>query len=65
MSALNYLENKNGWFAINLGTNIENPYDLMINDPVYSVIEYDTNGDKSLETVFGRDSLPRKKWLMR
>jgi len=37
----------------------------MINNPVYSVIEYDTNGDKSLETVFGRDSLPRKKWLMR
>jgi len=48
-----------------LGSLSVQEYDLMINDPVYSVIEYDTNGDKSLETVFGRDSLPRKKWLMR
>jgi DNA gyrase/topoisomerase IV subunit B len=48
-----------------LGSLSIDEYDLMINDPVYSVIEYDTNGDKSLETVFGRDSLPRKKWLMR
>jgi DNA topoisomerase-2 len=40
-------------------------YDLMINDPVTEVIEYDDNATRSLETVFGKDSLPRKKWLMK
>jgi DNA gyrase/topoisomerase IV subunit B len=39
-------------------------YDLMINDPVTEVIVYDDDATKSLETVFGKDSLPRKTWLM-
>jgi DNA topoisomerase-2 len=39
-------------------------YDLMINDPVTEVIEYDSGATKSLETAFGKNSLPRKKWLM-
>lgn len=40
-------------------------YDLMINDPVIEVVKYDDNATKALETVFGKDSLPRKKWLMK
>jgi DNA topoisomerase-2 len=39
-------------------------YDLMINDPVIEVIEYDSGATGSLETAFGKNSLPRKKWLM-
>jgi DNA gyrase/topoisomerase IV subunit B len=40
-------------------------YDLMINDPVTEVIKFDDEATRSLETVFGKDSLPRKKWLMK
>jgi DNA gyrase/topoisomerase IV subunit B len=40
-------------------------YDLMINDPVTEVIKFDDDATRSLETVFGKDSLPRKKWLMK
>ena len=37
---------------------------LMINNPMTEVIEYDSGGDSSLETAFGKNSLPRKQWLM-
>jgi len=48
-----------------LGSLSVEEYDLMINNPVTEVIEYDSGATDSLETVFGKNSLPRKKWLMK
>jgi len=39
-------------------------YDLMINDPVTEIIEYDSGATTSLETAFGKNAIPRKAWLM-
>jgi len=39
-------------------------YDLMINDPVVEIIEYDSGATTSLETAFGKNAIPRKAWLM-
>ena len=39
-------------------------YDLMINEPVTEIIEYDSGATTSLETAFGKNALPRKAWLM-
>jgi len=47
-----------------LGSLSIDEYDLMINEPMTEVIEYDSRGDSSLETAFGKNSLPRKQWLM-
>jgi DNA topoisomerase-2 len=47
-----------------LGSLSVDEYDLMINDPMTEVIEYDSGSNTSLETAFGKNSLPRKQWLM-
>ena len=47
-----------------LGSLSIDEYDLMINDPVVEFLEYDSGGNSSLETAFGKNSLPRKQWLM-
>jgi len=47
-----------------LGSLSVEEYDLMINDPMTEVINYDGEGDISLETAFGKNPLPRKQWLM-
>jgi DNA topoisomerase-2 len=47
-----------------LGSLTVDEYEKMINDPKMEVIEYDKEGDKSLVTAFGKDSAPRKTWLM-
>ena len=47
-----------------LGSLSVDEYDLMINDPVTEVIDYDSGAGSSLETAFGKNSIPRKQWLM-
>ena len=47
-----------------LGSLSIDEYDLMINEPVTEVIEYDSGSNASLETAFGKNALPRKQWLM-
>lgn len=47
-----------------LGSLSVNEYEKMINNPVMEIIEYDQAGDNSLVTAFGKDSAPRKTWLM-
>ena len=47
-----------------LGSLSVEEYDLMINNPVTEVIEYDSGAGSSLETAFGKNSIPRKQWLM-
>jgi len=47
-----------------LGSLSVDEYEKMINDPVMETIEYDNFGDDSLVTAFGKDSKPRKTWLM-
>ena len=47
-----------------LGSLSVDEYDLMINEPVTEVIEYDSGSNASLETAFGKNALPRKQWLM-
>jgi hypothetical protein len=37
----------------------------MINDPVSETIRYDSEAGMSLETAFGKDSAPRKEWLLK
>ena len=48
-----------------LGSLSVEEYDLMINEPVTEVIEFDSGAIPSLETAFGKNSLPRKQWLMK
>ena len=47
-----------------LGSLSVEEYNLMINDPVTETIDYDSGADSSLETAFGKNSAPRKQWLM-
>ena len=47
-----------------LGSLSIDEYDLMINDPMTEVIEYDSGSNASLEIAFGKNALPRKQWLM-
>lgn len=47
-----------------LGSLSIDEYDLMINDPMTETLEYDGGANSSLETAFGKNSLPRKQWLM-
>ena len=47
-----------------LGSLSVDEYDLMINDPVTEVLAFDSEANNSLETAFGKNPLPRKKWLM-
>jgi len=48
-----------------LGSLSVDEYDLMINDPVTEVLEYDSEANSSLETAFGKNPIPRKLWLMK
>ena len=47
-----------------LGSLSIDEYDLMINDPVTEVIAFDSEANNSLETAFGKNPIPRKRWLM-
>ena len=47
-----------------LGSLSLDEYDLMINDPVTEILEYDSGANASLETAFGKNPIPRKQWLM-
>ena len=56
-----------GWkieYNKGLGSLSVDEYDLMINEPVTEVLEYDSGADASLETAFGKNPIPRKQWLM-
>ncbi len=48
-----------------LGSLSLDEYELMINDPVSETIRYDSEAGMSLETAFGKDSAPRKEWLLK
>jgi hypothetical protein len=48
-----------------LGSLSIDEYDLMINNPVAEVIQFDSEAQKSLEIAFGKDSSPRKEWLLK
>jgi len=47
-----------------LGSLSVEEYDLMINNPVTETIDYDSGATGSLETAFGKNSIPRKQWLL-
>ena len=48
-----------------LGSFSVEEYDLMKNNPVTEVLRYDDSANDSLETAFGKNPIPRKKWLMK
>ncbi len=48
-----------------LGSLSVEEYDLMINNPVTEVLRFDDSANDSLETAFGKNPIPRKKWLMK
>lgn len=48
-----------------LGSLSVEEYELMINSPVTDPIAWDDSAKKSLTTAFGKDSAPRKEWLMK